>query len=123
VVGAPSRFAYPVRTATQDARARFGAVRELDGNGGLGGLAIGADGTVLAAWRAFAGGGPPLGVAVRAARRAPGADWSAPEEVTDRDPAFVAAGVEPRSGTPVVGWYEHPAAGAREARVRLSRRG
>jgi hypothetical protein len=117
------RLRYPIHAATQDARAVFGAVEELDGSGGLEGLAVDADGVVTAAWIGYArAGGPPVGQDVRAAVRTPAGGWAPVEQVAAEPASALDAAVEPASGRPVVLWRSSAAGGGARA-LRFARRG
>ena len=117
------RLRYPIHTATQDARAVFGTVAELDGSGGLEGLAVNAEGVVTAAWIGYApAGGPPVGQDVRAAVRAPGGAWGPVEQVSAEPASALDAAVEAASGRPVVVWRSSAASGGTRA-LRFARRG
>jgi hypothetical protein len=114
---------YPIRIATQDARARFRVWQEVAPSGALGGLAVRSDGVAAVTWSRFAAGGPPVATGVDASVRASAAGRFEPaESVSDAAPLHLPdLRFTGRSGRPVVAWTARPA-GQGAAQVLLSAR-
>ncbi len=124
-VGGGEGTTFPVRVATTDARAVFGAGRALAGGAGqLRDVAVAADGTAAVAWSATASGSFE-GAALTAAVRPAGAPrFGAPETISAEPAGVTEAAVLafPVGGAqPVAAWLVRD--GARRATVRVARRG
>lgn len=96
--------AWPVRTATTDASARFAEPQQLDDSGAASDVVVTDDGTVFATWSTIVAEREDQ---VLAATRPSGDAFAAPEAVSDPGGASEPAlAIDPTTGRPTAVWIE-----------------